>query len=403
MEGGLTIEHARPSTVEVLQHSMAHAPETTNVAGQWRPEHVAAAAATPFPHGPLITAATAEPLLPGYDLWDMWPLLLPDGCTASVCGGTLWFILGAPIVGGPNERHFSARIHLLFERDGRMTHLGPALPDHFGPGNREWSGSAVLFADDQVRLFYTAAGTAGEERGYRQRLMQTSATLDCSGLSPRLGSWSAAAEIVVADGSTYRIVDQREGEIGAIKAFRDPAYFRDPADGTAYIVFTASLARSVHSHDGCIGIARACQAALDRWELLPPLVTADALNNELERPHIVCRDGHYYLFWSTQSSVFAPGGPIGPTGLYGMVARHICGPYTPVNGTGLVLGNPPAAPYQAFSWHVERDGRVASFVDSWGRAGEAIVDEAAARTHFGGTPAPFLQLMFDGEQVTMAD
>lgn len=368
----------------------------TDQTSRWLPQHVAAIAARSLPHGPVFSAGDTVPLLSGTDLWDMWPLRMRDGTTASVNGGRLWFILSAPIIGGPNERHFLARIRLLFECEGSWVDLGLALPADFGPGNREWSGSAILDDDGYVRLFFTAAGNMGEVGGFRQRLVCTRARLDCSGALPQLAGWTAPVECVAPDGRDYRIVDQHDGAIGKIKAFRDPGYFRDPADGASYLLFTGSLAASSSNHDGCIGLARARDDDLSDWQLLPPLMTADALNNELERPHMVHRDGLYYLFWSTQSTVFAPGGPIGPTGLYGMAAPTMRGAYVPINGTGLVLANPPTEPYQAFSWHVQADLSVTSFVDSWGLEGRVPQDDDEARSYFGGTPAPLLHIALDG-------
>jgi levansucrase len=368
----------------------------TDQPGRWLPAHVAAIAADAVPHGPIITAADAMPLLPGTDLWDMWPLQQRDGTAASVCGGRLWFILSAPVIGGPNERHFLARIRLMLEGGGVWSDLGLALPADFGPGNREWSGSAIVDDDKSVRLFFTAAGNQGEIGGYRQRLVMTRGTLDVSSDLPRITGWTEPTNCFAPDGQHYRIVDQREGSIGTIKAFRDPGYFRDSADGRSYLLFTGSLATSQSNFDGCIGIARAQDEALTAWELLPPLVNADGVNNELERPHILCRDGQYYLFWSTQNSVFATDGPAGPTGLYAMVAPSVTGPYAPINGTGLVLANPPSEPYQAFSWHVQDDLTVTSFVDSWGMGGRMAQDDGEARAHFGGTPAPLLRIALDG-------
>ncbi|MGX7835970.1 glycoside hydrolase family 68 protein, partial [Campylobacter fetus subsp. venerealis] len=81
------------------------------------------------------------------------------------------------------------------------------------------------------------------------------------------------------------------------------AFFRDPADNQDYILFAASIARSRSAWNGAVGIAR--RVVDQEWQILPPLVEADGLNNELERPHVIMRDGRYYLFWSTQTKVFA--------------------------------------------------------------------------------------------------
>jgi levansucrase len=99
----------------------------------------------------------------------------------------------------------------------------------------------------------------------------------------------------------------------------------------------------------------------------------------------------YYVFWVTQTSTFAPDVPTGPTGLYGMAARSLVGPWTPLNGSGLVLANPADDPRRAYSWFVSAEGVVASFVDDPGGQG------------FVGAPAPLLQLAFDGETVSLVE
>jgi levansucrase len=140
--------------------------------------------------------------------------------------------------------------------------------------------------------------------------------------------------------------------------------------------------------------------------LRPPLVTADGVNNELERPHVVVHGGRYYLFFSTQRRTFHPD-VTGPTGLYGFVAERFSGPYRAVNGSGLIVQNPPDEPSQAYSWLVLNDLRVASFVDSYALGGRALAEieaegPAASRRHFGGTMAPMLRLVLDGDEARLA-
>jgi levansucrase len=103
------------------------------------------------------------------------------------------------------------------------------------------------------------------------------------------------------------------------------------------------------------------------WSLRAPLIDATDMNNELERPHVVVHNGFYYMFWSTQQHVFAPSCAASPTGLYGMVAASLSGEWRPLNGTGLVVANPHAAPRQAYSWLVLPALSVISFIDDWGR------------------------------------
>ncbi|OYV59596.1 MAG: hypothetical protein B7Z71_07705, partial [Acidocella sp. 21-58-7] len=214
---------------------------------------------------------------------------------------------------------------------------------------------------------------------------------------PAIRNWVSPREIVVSDDDNYMLVNQAEGLPGKLKAFRDPAYFRDPADGKNYIVFAASLKNSPHEANGAVGIARALNDALTEWELLPPLLSADGINNELERPQLVYARGMYYLFWSTQAHVFAQGLKPGPTGMYGMAAPSLFGHYQPLNGSGLVVANPQAEPLQAYSWCVLGDLSVTSFVDYWGMAGRTLeAHPELLRSQFGGVPAPFFKITVDG-------
>ena len=64
------------------------------------------------------------------------------------------------------------------------------------------------------------------------------------------------------------------------------------------------------------------------------------------------------------------------------------------HGSGLVAGNPSAAPAQAYSWLVLPDGTVASFIDRCAAYGDLV---------FIGAFAPFARLQFAGDRVTLAD
>lgn len=358
----------------------------------WTAAHVTAIADQPLPAPGLIGEAEAARILPDLLLWDMWPLQQADGSMAQVNGGTVWMVLAAPDRSDPALRHFEAKIRLLHLDSAGWHDLGDLLPPGLGDHEREWSGSAVL-EGDRVTLYFTAAGLAERPGGYQQRLVETTGTLQADG---RITGWTPVREIFAADGAMYLVADRHDGAPGTVKAFRDPAFFIDPADGARYIVFTATLAASSAAYNGAIGLAR--QDAEGGWQLLPPIMHADTLNNELERAQIVAHQGLYYVFWSTQRSVFAPHGPSGPTGFYGMVAEQLCGPWRPLNGTGLVIANPEAEPMQAFSWFASAELLVCSFVDHWGLKGRNPAENAfvAAET-FGATPAPMVRIALDGD------
>ncbi len=372
----------------------------------WAPAHVAALA-DQAPHAiPRIVASDVHAAIAGLDLWDSWPVQLADGRLALFDGAELWMMLAAPIFDDPDTRHGHARIRLLSYRDGTWTDWGNLLPDGFGPGNREWSGSSLYDpASGKLTLFFTAAGRqGGPAQSVEQRLFQTTGDLSFADGQATVANWTPPHESIVSDGDHYVIVNQMAGGApGTIKAFRDPAFFRDPRDGADYLLFTGSLGRSDHAFNGTIGIARSRGAGHSDWQLLPPLLHADGLNNELERPHVLFRDGLYYLFWSTQRHVFNPDGPTGPTGLYGMVADELFGPWRPLNGTGLVAANPEAEPRQAYSWWVLDTLEVVSFVDHWGLSGrEFEAHPELKRAQFGGIPAPRFRIRLDGDRAEVA-
>jgi len=325
--------------------------------------------------------------------WDMWPVQDAEGFAALPGGRELWMALTAPDRGDPALRHFEAKIHLLERHGSEAWHdLGPVLPESAMPYEREWAGSALL-RGGVLHLYFTAAGTAARPGGYQQSLWHAAARIGADGLPQ---DWSAPKPLDPRPSPLYMAADAHDGAPGTIKAFRDPAFFRDPADGSEYLAFTASLGGSDSAFNGAFGLMR-WQAG--EWQLLPPLVTAEGVNNELERAHLVFHQGRYYAFWSTQTHTFAPGLRHAPTGLYGMVADSLLGEYRPLNGSGLVLANPPERPHQTYSWFVDAGLRVCSFVDLW-QAGEGPLPgpEESAGIPFGGVPAPLLQLAIDGDR-----
>jgi len=376
---------------------------------RWTRQHLTAIVDDPSTYTPVIGDAAPARMLPDTDFWDLWPIREPNGMVAAACGAQVWAGLSAPAVGHPGRRHEVARIRLVMLDRAGWADLGPLFPQGASPGSREWAGCLVLEPGTGTLLaYYTAAGQRGEPSPtFRQRIMGAAAVLRCVSGRPEITGWSAHRELIVADGIRYLPAVQVTGEPGFIKAFRDPFYFSDPATRQAYLLVTASLQDSTSDFNGCIGIARARSADTSEWELLDPLITADAVNNELERPHVVVRDGRYYLFFSTQRRTFHPD-VSAPTGLYGFVGRTVLGPYEPLNGSGLVLRNPPEEPFQAYSWLVLNDLHTVAFVDSYGLHGRhpdelEAEGEASVRRHFGGTMTPVMQLGVDGDRAWIAE
>lgn len=369
--------------------------------GHWSASDIAGIAVQADAALPVITASDIVPVVADHDVWDMWQIAYTDGRTAMPGGRSWWFFLATPRFDDPEARHDAARIRLTSHgADGWRDH-GVTFPDGFTPGSREWSGSAVLDADGiTLTQYFTAAGRRDGPHSFEQRLFETRGRFIVDADGARTEGWTTPVESVVADGNLYARADQIEPVAGGIKGFRDPGYFRDPADGAEYLLFVGSAGWTDQLFDGVIGTAR--RGADGRWAPAAPLVEAVGVNRELERPHIIVRDGAYYLFWSTQGKRFAPG-IVAPTGLYAMVAGDMAGPWRPVNGTGLVAANPAEEPLQAYCWWVTGELEVASFVDYWGLAGaDPAADVGLRRARFGGTAAPWFRLDIQGDRVTIA-
>lgn len=355
----------------------------------WTADHVAAIGDEN--RAPVI--GDCAPALPGTDLWDHWPIIDRQGRTVDFPGGPLVIALSAPVMQDPEARHAVARLRLMQKRSEGWLDFGPLLPDDLNPGSREWAGTAVLEEDGAtLSLYYTSAGVRGEaEPTFLQRMLLTRGTLHLSDAGASVWGWTTPEDLFLPDDRFYQSDMTGGGAVGTIKAFRDPFPVIDPMTGEEFILFSASRPGSTSDWNGLVGVARRVGGVCT---FLPPLVDADGLNNELERPHIVRHGGRFYLFWSTQAKVFAADGPSGPNGLYGVVSESLLGPWLPLNGTGLVIGNPADAPFQAYSWLVLDDLSVWSFADLIGLATPPR-NPAEARSAFAGTPAPVLQLALE--------
>ncbi|USQ93943.1 glycoside hydrolase family 68 protein [Caulobacter sp. RL271] len=365
---------------------------------RWAAADVARIDARGMSTAPLIVESDIVRVAPDLDIWDAWPVQVQSGSPMVFGRGvTLWMALASPRFDDPDTRHGHARIHLLQHDASGWSHLGPVMPDGFSPGSREWSGSAVLDADQRaLTLYFTATGRRGEASPtFEQRLFSARASLGISDGRFSFSDWRDLREIVERDPADYMASDGGVGVVGTIKAFRDPAYFHDPRGGGHYLFFAGSAACG-SEFNGVIGAAVSRSGEAGDWRITPPLIDATDVNNELERPHVVMAGGLYYMFWSTQTHVFSPHLRQAPTGLYGMVSERLSQGWRPLNGTGLVFANPPTAPRQAYSWLVLPDLSVISFIDDWGRPADAV----GAR-RFGATFAPVLRLRLSGDRAEL--
>jgi levansucrase len=352
-------------------------------------------------------------------VWDTWPMTALDTKPVSYKGWHVIFSLTAPRDVPFGDRHWWARIGYFFSRDGKSWEYGGNLfPGDVAFGSREWAGSAVL-TGTQLNVFYTASGgddaPPGESQNPLQRLAHASGQIRADEDGVWFTGFRNQRIIAEPEGEMYQTLDQsRAGPI--IYAFRDPFVFRDPEDDQIYMVFEGNTGGTAGTHTcgarelgpvppghvvppdsrfftGNIGLARATQANLRRWELLPPLLSANCTNQQTERPHFVIQDGRYYLFTISHMFTFAPGlEPRGPDGLYGFLGDSLRSNYKPLNASGLVLGNPAEAPVQQYSEYVMPNWLVESFIDT-----------VEPGTIFGGTLAPTLRLEVEGRRTFLVE
>ncbi|WFT74487.1 glycoside hydrolase family 68 protein [Halobacillus naozhouensis] len=383
----------------------------------WTREEAEQIRITPDRTAPLIT--DPFPII-SQDLWtwDMWVLREKDGSIAVLPGGwRVLFTLAAPCSVLPNKRNDVAVICYFYSKNGRdWIEGGPVFTTEDAFGSRQWAGSAFV-EDGQIYFFYTAAGRRGESQvTYEQRVAFTKGDVVADSNCVRFDNWECHKIILEADGMLYQTFEQSQNT-GMAYAFRDPWFFKDPATGCEYLIFQGNTAGDINcgasappeasQFTGNIGMALLCSNDYTRWELLPPLLEATCTNQQLERPHIVVCDGWYYLFASTHKHSYAPGLD-GPDGLYGYTANSLRGCYVPLNCGGLVIANPPEEPFQAYLWLVLPDFSVLSYInyfelDCIPLSAISNLPSEFQSSHFGGTPAPTLQIEITGNTTQIVD
>ncbi|MBX0359530.1 glycoside hydrolase family 68 protein [Halobacillus sp. Nhm2S1] len=375
---------------------------------------------------PYISQEEIDQMAPNHWVWDTWPLRNRDGSVATVKGYKVIFALTAPDDVLPGKRHDMATIRYFYSKNGQDWKMGgEAFDTTDAYGSRQWAGSAMVEDDGSIHLFYTATGRKGNEQlTYEQRLALANGEMEVTKDGIEFSDWSHDI-ILTPDGEYYQTEAQSEG--GILYSFRDPWFFEDKHTGETYITFEGNSAgqasdqvcqpRNIgdesfqQTHEapdgsaefnGNVGLAVSKSEDLTEWEALPPVLEADCVNQQLERPHFVMKGNQYYLFVDSHKFTFAPGIQ-GPDGLYGFTADSLYGNYEPLNGSGLVVANPEDNPFQAYSWIVLPNGKVISFINFVELGDVSLVDvgsqpESFQYEHFGGTLAPTLKLKINKNQ-----
>jgi levansucrase len=314
------------------------------------------------------------------DVWDSWPLQNPDGTVAEYNGYHIVFAMA-----GANK------LYMFYQKVGDTSlnswknagrvfageNLSSSSDAQLRKQTEEWSGSAFKIGNE-IRLFYTSVldhhenGTYGYEQTLATAKVNVSATY--SGL--QVSDIKDHKTIFDGDGKTYQSFDQfySEGMYGSgdNHAFRDPHYVEE--NERKYLVFEANTGttngyqeyRSLYNKAYYGGddnyfnssknslLARTdrdsiikANAAIGIIELnddyslksvMKPLVTANLVTDEIERPNVVKINGKWYLFTITKGyNQRVDGFPSDNTYMLGYVADNLTGPYNPLNDTGLVL------------------------------------------------------------------
>ncbi|GAA1955615.1 glycoside hydrolase family 68 protein [Nocardioides panacihumi] len=387
--------------------------------------------------------------------WDTWPLTDAQANQYSVNGWEVAFSLVADRSLGFDARHVYAKIGFFYRKAGIPADQRPAnggwtygglvfpdgvtgkiFPDQSYSHQTQWSGSARVYPGGKIKLFFTDVAfyrnpDGSDRKPYDPEIALSVGHIHADKKGVSFTGFNKVDPLLKADGKWYQNGDQNE-----FFNFRDPFTFEDPAHpGKTYMVFEGNSAVQRGGRDctdddlgyrpgdpraenlktvmdngamyqmANIGLAVADNQSLTRWHFLPPILSANCVTDQTERPQIYMKDGKYYLFTISHRSTFASGID-GPEGVYGFVGNGIRSDFQPVNrGSGLALGNPtnlnypagtPFAPdpnqtaneFQAYSHYVMPNGLVESFIDAIGGPNDL---------RRGGTLAPTVRLQIDGD------
>jgi levansucrase len=395
-------------------------------------------------------------------VWDTWPLTDEDGNQYSVNGQEVIFSLVADRSLGFDDRHVFAKIGYFYRpagipvaqrpEDGGWTYgglvfkegvTGKIFPDQSYSHQTQWSGSARVSKNGEIKLFFTDVAFYRNPDGtnikpYDPRIALSVGKVHANKNGVSFSGFNKVIDLLQADGTYYQTGAQNE-----FFNFRDPFTFEDPAHpGDTYMVFEGNSAMQRETAEcneddlgyqpgdpfaetvdqvnasgapfqiGNIGLAKAKNKDLTEWEFLPPILSANCVTDQTERPQFVFKDGKSYLFTISHRGTFAAGID-GPEGVYGFVGNGIRSDFQPLNsGSGLALGNPtnlnfaggqPFAPdynqhpghFQAYSHYVMPGGLVQSFIDTIGTHDDFVR---------GGTLAPTVKMDIgvDGDPASTA-
>ena len=370
-----------------------------------------------FPH---FDPQHVKVLMPGYDVWDNWYVLDEHNQIADVQGFRVLVALAAS-----TDSFDETNLYYFYSRDGVHYHAGgKVFTTPLQSGTQEWSGSTILRDDGTLQTFYTVVKESGDYSGRGQRRPQGSQGMP-TGMPPQTdGNGDGAAQaptgqapgqqgqmsmmqndqrlatavqdvivignrlslaepryhaiLAVPDGQYYQTMTQASERetlfptssvTGSTQSnnfcFRDPHFFKDPADGRSYLLFEANTGSAVCPEgsvkreyignatfepdytptpdelkaNGCIGIAELTNDGYTAVRFMPPLLTSNLVTDEIERVNLLKVKDDYYLFCIGRVSKMAMSCEAleRSTFMLGFRSRALTGPYTPLNRHGVVI------------------------------------------------------------------
>ncbi|PRY95729.1 levansucrase [Hasllibacter halocynthiae] len=369
---------------------------------------------------PLFTAPE-EMFSDEFLLWDAWPVRHRDGSIAMIDGRVILIALSAER--GLFETEFSTRSQWRYwtraaGEDWRYG--GLVFPEGTALGSRQWAGSTVYDEETgRIHFFYAAVGELRGETpddvvshsprhpGFGrpstvQRVALASASVESGEDGLEFAAMSEHRVILEAEGGVYMTEEQYPAD-DVVYGMRDPWYFRhEGEDGRDCALFTANTNYLSGPANGVVGLGCAVDGIDGEWELREPILASDGVSAQLERPHLVRRgeDG-LYLFFSSHGFLLPDAADKPAEGLFGFRAASgaLEGPWLPLNGHGLVAGNPEAAPLQSYSYLVLPSLEVTSYLNE---VPGLYVRFPRSEADWMGSPAPKFAISLDGDEAWVA-
>lgn len=318
------------------------------------------------------------------EIWDSWPV--QDAKTGHVYNWNGYQLVVA-MMGIPKTS--DSHLYLLYNKYGdnnfdNWKNAGSIFGYNETPLNQQWSGSATVNSDGTIQLYYTRVNTA--DGSFHQTIATTTVVLSHDDQDVKIERLENDHALFDGDDFHYQSHDQwdKTRDLGPDNTALRDAHIVEDNDGGRYLVFEAStgnenyqgqhqiynmtnyggdMAYNVKSMfdilndedmktratwaNAAIGILKLNdnEKYPQVEKLYTPLISANMVSDEIERPNVVKLGDKYYLFAATRlnhgTNVKAwtkADQAVGDNVLMvGYVSDNLTSGYKPLNGSGVVL------------------------------------------------------------------